>query len=292
MHHTESKRDSSSKGLNLRYRLKIESGEVARYPWELLVRDEATIGTNIDTPIIRLVPYETPRKVPRSKPLKILIIGSSPVVNGIPAVNIGEEIEIINNALKNLVLPPPQGRGLISITPEPIGTIPRIREHLKHDQFHIIHFIGHGTFSEGKGCIALKKEEGGLVEADSEIITGLFQNQKSLALIVLNACKGAKESTSRAYSSLGASLVKAGYPSVIAMRYSIRDDTAKKISKEFYEKLMTMPVDTNLQDVRNAIFVEGGPDPRDYASPVLFTSSSDGAIFSDDIDDRMDPEMG
>lgn len=289
VHHGQSKQISSNKGLNLRYRLKIESGEIARYPWELLVKDDVIIGTNIDTPIIRLIPNASPRKVARSKPLKILIIGSSPSVNGIPAVNIGEEIEIINNALRNLVLPPPDGKGLISITPEPIGTPPRILDRLKDNQFHIIHFIGHGTFSEGKGCIALKKEGGGLVEADSDIIINLFQNQKSLALIVLNACKGAAESTSSAYSSLGASLVKAGFPSVIAMRYSIRDDAAKKISKGFYEKLMTMPSDRNLQDVRNAIFVEGNPDPRDYASPVLFTSSSDGSIFSDDADDSMDP---
>jgi hypothetical protein len=266
---------SKNANKGFRIRLRIESPEVSNYPWEALYLDNRYMATSVETSLTRFFPNGTPAKRSFGKPMRIFVIGSNPSKLGLPAVQVDREIKSIEDSLKEEI-----DNGVIELDIERIGEIESIMDHLNKEQYNVIHFIGHGVFEDGVGYLALENSKGGLELADHERVGQIFQNQSSLGLIVLNACQGAKLSTDKAFTGLGSELIKMGVPSVIAMRYSITNQTARLFSKEFYKNLLKMPIDENLQMVRHRILVDADTDPRDFIIPVLFMNAPDGLIFS------------
>jgi len=67
---------------------------------------------------------------------------------------------------------------------------------------------------------------------------------------------------------------------VVAMQYSIHDDTAICFSREFYCALaLGLPVDTAISEARRGIYIDCGAQKRDWGTPVLFMRSPDGVIL-------------
>ena len=76
-------------------------------------------------------------------------------------------------------------------------------------------------------------------------------------------------------------LVRRGIPAVIAMQYSIEDSAALLFTDKFYRSLaLAKPVDEAVQETRNLIFIQGGRDKRDFATPVLYMRVKDGIILN------------
>ncbi|HSF51908.1 MAG TPA: CHAT domain-containing protein [Nitrososphaeraceae archaeon] len=281
-HFSDAKRKATNKGL--RIRLKIESFDISNYPWETLYHEGKYLAATIDTPLTRYITVnETEFKKKYGKPMKILIIGASPAAVGLPTVQVEREIQTIENVLQGEI-----DNGFIKLDKEPIGEARKIMSHLNNEQYNVVHFIGHGVFKDNKGYLALEDEKGGLDPADHQRIGQMFQNQKSLGLVILNACQGAVPSyensilsTYKGFGGLAPELVKvAGVPSVIAMRYSITNQMAHDFSKIFYPNLLKRPIDEIMQIVRQNILVDSNADPREFTAPVLFMNSPDGIIFS------------
>jgi CHAT domain-containing protein len=285
-HFSKAKREVANKGL--RIRLKIESADISNYPWETLYHDDRYLAATIDTLLTRYIPVDpetvTPLKKKYDKPIKILIIGSSPSAVGLPAVQLQKESELIENALEEDI-----DNGFIKIDKELVGETKKIMDYLNKEQYNIIHFIGHGVFKDNKGYLALQDENGGLDPADHQRIGHMFQNQKSLGLVILNACQGAVPSTYENYSistyrgfgGLAPELVKvAGVPSVIAMKYSITNQMAHDFSNIFYKNLAKRPIDEIIQIVRQNILVDSKAEAREFTAPILFMNAPDGIIFS------------
>lgn len=273
-HFDEAKKKSANR---LRIRLSIESSEIANFPWEALRNNDNYLSVSVETPLIRFVPNGMSAKN-FDKPLKILLISSNPSELGLPAVQVEREIKIIKESLKDET-----DIGNIELDPERLGDVDSIMNRLKEEKYNVIHFIGHGVFNDGKGWLALESSDGGLDLADHERIGHIFLNQKSsLGLVVLNACQGATTSaaasTSKAFTGLAPELIRMGVTSVIAMKYSISNPTAKLFSKEFYKNLLKMPIDENIQLVRQRILVDPETSPRDFITPVLFSNAP--VIFS------------
>ena len=64
------------------------------------------------------------------------------------------------------------------------------------------------------------------------------------------------------------------------MQYTISDSTAKLFADEFYKTLaLGFPVDTAIQETRNAISMDVGLDKRDFGTPVLYMRAKDGIIL-------------
>jgi hypothetical protein len=260
----------------LRIRLNIESLEVSQYPWEALCRDGRYLATLVQTPVSRFIPGNASTRKNFSSPLKILIIAPNPSSRSLPAIQAEQEIQIIETSLQPYI-----ANGTIILIHDRIGTDRSIREHLRSEQYNIIHFIGHGVSKNGIGYLALVDENSGIEDlANHRRIGQIFQNQRSLGLILLNACKGAEVSTSKAFTGLGPELINIGVPAVVAMRYSITNQTAHLFSKEFYSNLLRMPIDENMQQARWSILVDQYSDPRDFTSPVLFMNRQDAVIFN------------
>jgi len=264
---------NANKGLRVRFT--IETPEVSAYPWEALYLDNKYMAVSAETPLTRFFPNGTSAKRSFGRPLRILVICSNPSKGGLPAVQVEREVETIEGSLKEEI-----DNGAIKLDIERIGEVARIMEHLNKEQFNVIHFIGHGVFKDGVGYLALESSMGDLVLADHERVGQIFQNQISLGLVVLNACQGAKLYTDKAFTGLASELIKMGVPSVIAMRYSITNQTARLFSKEFYKNLARMPIDENVQRVRQRILVDENTAPKDFITPVLFMNAPDGLVFS------------
>jgi CHAT domain-containing protein len=283
-HFSKAKREAANKGL--RIRLKIESADISNFPWETLYYEDKYLAATIDTPLTRYITVnsETAFKKEYSKPIKILIIGASPAAVGLPTVQVEREIQAMENTLQEAI-----DNGFIKLDKEPLGEAKKIMNHLNNEQYNVIHFIGHGVFKDNKGYLALEDEKGGLDIADHQRIGQMFQNQKSLGLVILNACQGAipstlenfSISTYRGFGGLAPELIKvAGVPSVIAMKYSITNQMAHDFSKIFYTNLPKRPIDEIIQLVRQNILVDSKADPREFSAPVLFMNAPDGIIFS------------
>ncbi len=268
--------DVKSKAHNkgIRVRLNIKSPEISRYPWEALFDNGRYMAVELETPLTRFIPNVAPTKKTFDKPVKILMIAANPSDPKLPAINVEREIEVITESLQNGI-----DNGIIKLDVERRGNVRRIMDQLNNENYNIIHFIGHGVFKDGLGYLALEDNTGGLDIANHERIGDIFLNEKSLGLIVLNACQGAATSTSKAFTGLAPELIRRGIPSIIAMRYSITNQMAHHFSREFYKNLPRIPFDENLQRVRQSILVNQLADPREFTAPILFMNAPDGMIF-------------
>jgi hypothetical protein len=287
-HFYNTKKQALSEGKGLRIRLRSESPEISMYPWETLYQDGKFLSVIEETPLSRFIKIDSRESLGQSrkfhKPVKILIVGASPSSVGLTGVQINREMKVIQEALAEYLT-----NGSVIIEPEPIGEITNIMSHLNKNQYNIIHFIGHGVFKDGIGYLALEDKNGGLDLADHERIGQIFINQKSLALIILNACQGAVTSKSdnfdissyKAFGGIAPELIRvAGVPAVVAMKYSITNQFGHLFSNLFYQNVISKPVDEIVQIVRHNILVDLSTEGREFTAPVLFMQSVDGIIFT------------
>ncbi len=262
--------EATNEKKGVRILLGIEWPKASNYPWEALYKDNKFIATFKGTSLARFIPNIPTPKRNFDKPLKILIISSSPSDKLTPYVQAEQEIEIIEKSLKKEI-----DSGAIILDTERIGEVNRIMEDLNIKPYNIVHFIGHGVFENGVGKLALQDKDGRLDLADHEIIGRMFLNQTSLCLVVLNACEGAATSSSKVFTGLAPELMRtSGIPSVIAMRYSITIDTAKRFSEVFYKNLPDKGIEEAMQLTRSTISVQLDPTIRkDFIIPILFMNA-------------------
>lgn len=279
--------DTEKKGI--RFRLAVDDAEIANYPWEIICDENGNFLSTMDNySIIRFFPIEntvTNLITKVSKPLKMLIIGSNPSIPNVGAVKVEREVDNILDALQT-----PIKENLIKVD-RSTGDVAQIMEKLQNEKYNIIHYIGHGLFENDNGYLALEDDNGNLNKADDQKVKNIFANQAEYCnLIVLNACQGAMTSTSRAFLGLAPTLLYRGFPCVIAMRYSISNDTANYFSNEFYKSLASGSIDENLQKIRAKLLVQNTVDEKDFLSPVLFMNSTRGIKYVISNQDVIDPK--
>ena len=113
----------------------------------------------------------------------------------------------------------------------------------------------------------------------SELLRILIRGKRRLRLVVLNSCLGTAASQAEPLSSVGAGLVRAGVPAVIAMQFEVSDTAARIIAETFYESLaLNFPVDYALTEARREIALLDR-DSLEWATPVLFMQVADGQLF-------------
>lgn len=274
-------RGSEVENLGLRLRLIIEPPKLSSLPWEFLYDKsiDAFIANDKRIALSRYiqVPVSKRQIVKSSNPLKILLLISSP--EDLESLDsIGEE-NLVKEALKNHI-----ATGKIELDVLRDATISNINQKMNEKDYNILHFIGHGIFKNDMGYIALVDNSHKSQILDEEGFCNIFLGNKHLGLIVLNSCQSAASSSCHALTGIAPKLVQRGIPAVIAMQYSILDDTAKKFADIFYRTLAEeCPVDEAVQITRNAISLEIGLDKVDFATPVLFMRSEDGIIFEKEI---------
>jgi pentatricopeptide repeat protein len=259
------------KGLRLRLRL---PGELANLPWELLYDDEyGFIGLSPETALVRYPEMPTAvRPFPVAPPLRVLAMISAPT--DVPELAGDEEWAKLTDALEGLI---PE---MVQVDRLEAGTLAALQRPLRQREYHVLHFIGHGGYDEKAqdGALALEGPDG-----KTRLVTGrdlgvMLQGYRSLRLVVLNACEGARSSPEDPLGGVAQGLVRQGIPAVIAMQFEISDPAALAFSQSFYQAIADgLPVDLAMVESRKAMFAQG--NEVEWATPVLYMRSPDGVIF-------------
>lgn len=149
-----------------------------------------------------------------------------------------------------------------------------------HQPWHVLHFVGHGGFSEEleSGYLELSDENGQALRVSATDIGHAIANCPQLRLVVINACESATTGSAGVFASTAAKLMREGIPAVVAMQYEITDPAALAFSAAFYEGVAEgMPVDRAVTRARESLKVTLGS--LEWVTPVLFLASHETRIF-------------
>jgi hypothetical protein len=265
------------RGAGLRLRLRLdEVPELAALPWEALYDPVSGeyLAVSTETPLVRYLALprgEPPLAV--APPLNLLVLVASPV-DQIP-LDVEGEWHTLEQALSELE------SGRVHLERLDKASLPALQRRLRQGDYHMLHIVGHGDFDAQRqeGFVLLEGEDRrGLRAGVRELGALLRDESRSLRLVVLNACKGARASAGDPFAGLAQGLVQKGVPAVIAMQVAISDGAAQVFTSAFYSSLASgYPIDAALGEARKAIYLQDGG--AEWAVPVLFMRAPDGQIF-------------
>jgi len=264
-------------GKGLRVQLRIKDPRLAGLPWEYLYNPALNrfLSQCSDTPVVRYLDMpEATLPQPAALPLKTLVLIANP--KDLPALDVEGEWQRLSQSLA-----PAVKRGLVQVERMEKPTLEALQDKLRSGgPYHVLHFIGHGTFDEitQDGLLVFENEIGASQAVNGQRLGAILHNHPSLRLAVLNACEGGRGGFEDAFAGVAYSLVQQGLPAVIAMQFAITDQAALIFAREFYAALADgLPLDAALAEARVAIFA-GGND-IEWGTPVLFMRCEDGRIF-------------
>lgn len=240
--------------------------EIATLPWEYLHNGNEFLVIREGILLSRL-PMEVNKinSLPINSILRMLVIISAPDDPSISPLNTEKEQEIILEALDKL-----QQEKKIKVDFTEDATIENVQSYLNEQNYHIVHFIGHGASINGKGHLVFETEHRNAMYLDNEKLAELFLN-KGIRLVLLNSCESAKGSNKKAYGDLASMLSKMGIPAVVAMQYSVNNDVATQFAYAFYSAIVCgKSVDSALNEAR--ILMKNLPKSNglDFATPVMY----------------------
>ncbi|MFP5416885.1 MAG: CHAT domain-containing protein, partial [Actinomycetes bacterium] len=267
--------EEAGKGLRVRLRVGDDPG-LADVPWEFLYA--AGLGRFLvlssETPVVRYL--DLAKEVPPltvAPPLRVLLVVSGPV--DLAELDHEAEVARMKEALSELV-----AGGFMVVDALPRATLAELRKAMRRNDYHVLHFIGHGGFDPATGGVLAFENDAGRAQFVSGSDLGtLLHDHRTLRLAVLNACEGARQSGTDPFSGVAQSLVRQGLPAVVAMQFEITDDAALTFGQEFYASIADgYPIDAALAQARLAIFASD--NDVEWGTPVLYLRAKDGRIFS------------
>jgi hypothetical protein len=274
----QSLREAEHQGQGLRFKLRIESPELAALPWEFLFdsRNHQYVGLSVDTPIVRDLGLPQPIEPLRvDPPIRILGMIASP--SGTAPLDVKHEQQRMDEALRQL-----QDQGTVTLDWLPGQTWRELQQALRRGTYHVFHFVGHGGFDPRKdeGLVLLADEQGAPHRLPATELAMLLHDAKALRLAVLNSCDTALGGGTDLFASTASILVRQGeIPAVLAMQFAISDPAAIEFSRTFYEAIAEgLPVDAAVAEARKAVRL-AIPDTLEWATPVLHQRSPDGILF-------------
>jgi len=272
-------REATQKDLGLRLKLRIQSPQLAALPWEFLYdfRQAEYVCLSRNTPVVRYLEIPQPlQSLTVTPPLRILGMAVSSKDPYLQPLDLRREKQRVENATKHL-----RDTGLIELTWLQGQTWRDLQKALRSGPWHIFHYIGHGGFNRhsDEGLIFLADETGESHQLTATNLGRLLADHRSLRLVFLNSCEGARGSDRDLFSSTGAILVRRGLPAVLAMQYEITDRAAIEFSRAFYEALVEgISVDAAAAEARKAVSMAIN-NTVEWGTPVLYMRSPDGRIF-------------
>jgi hypothetical protein len=266
-------------GPGLRIRLRLNDvPQLAGLPWEYLydAAGQGFLALSSRTPVVRYLELsEGLGTLLVEPPLRILAVISTPQGYR-DLAEADDEWRRLGAALEPLL-----HKGLIEVERLERPTAAALESRLRTGRpVHILHFVGHGGFSElrGEGVLVFEDENGRGAPLGGPSLAYLLQDHPSLRLAVLNACNGARTSRESTFAGTAQVLVQHGVPAVIAMQAEVMDETACSFAEKLYRALAAgLPVDACVGEVRRALAAERNPE---WGTPVLYLRATDGRLFA------------
>jgi tetratricopeptide (TPR) repeat protein len=264
------------RGDKLRVVLSITAPELAVMPWEALYDDELTSYICRTEGLVRHIdaPY-TPDPLPVRPPLRILGIVASP--RGLAELNVDAEKQHLHQALAA-----PIKAGQVQLHWESQASWSRLHERLLQEQWHVLHFIGHGDYNpdDGEGSIALVGDDQRADWVGASALADLLgEAEPTPRVVVLNSCASGQGSSHDLFSGTAATLVKRGISAVAAMQFSVSDTAAVAFPRGFYTALACgRPVDEAVRSGRLEI-LGTGRSTLEWVTPILHVRGDDTELF-------------
>ena len=267
-------------GSGLRIRLRLEgTPELADLPWEYLYHSQRRefLALSAETPVVRYFDLpETVKPLAVTPPLRVLVMLSNP--SDVDCLDIEREWGKLKEAVKDL-----EERKMLVVERMDKATLGELLGRLRKKEYHVFHFVGHGSFDPQtqESVLALEDDNGRKRLVSGPELGIYLRDEPSLRLVILNACEGARASRHDPFSGAAQSLVLKGIPAVIAMQFEVSDDAAITLASGFYSALADdYPVDAALAEARKAVFAAGST--VEWGTPVLYLRAPDGRIFEVD----------
>jgi WD40 repeat protein len=268
---------AAERGEELRVVLRIGEPALAGLPWEAMFDHETGSYVCRRDQLVRHVPVPsvTPPLQVRP-PLRVLGVVSSP--SDLHHLNADAEKDNLARALAG-----PASRGLAEVHWAPDATWAGLQDLLMDGEWHVLHYIGHGTFDPARdeGALFLERPDGRADTVSASRLVDLLRQARPMPrLVVLNSCAGAATGAGDLFSGTAAALVRGGVPAVTAMQYEISDGAAVAFTRGFYAALARgRGVDDAVSSGRVAIL---GTSDRtlEWVTPVLYLRGNQSRLFT------------
>jgi hypothetical protein len=263
------------KSKQVRVQLRLDAPELHALPWELLRDDQDLLAADAASPFSRYlaVSREWGQAI-TDRPVRVLAVISNPAdlteKYGLPPADVELEAQTLRAAIGT--------DAQLSLLPAPV-TLDRLEAELRNG-YHILHFVGHGSFSTKSQQAALyfQDADGNAQRVIDDDFAGMLNRLAAPPhLVVLAACQSAQQSQKAAFSGLGPKLVQIGVPAVIAMQENVTMLTARQFAATFYQRLLAHgTVDLAMNEARSMLITNGR---YDAAVPVLFMRLPNGRLW-------------
>jgi CHAT domain len=214
---------------------------------------------------------DPPRAVTGSLPLRVLVIRSEPT--DLPELQLEEEWAQVTAALRGLTQ-----SGAVTFTPLAKPSLSELRLALMQGRFHVLQYMGHGSFSaQTGGVLYFTGPDGKAVAVTAADLGVILRDHVSMRMAVLNACEGARTDPGDPFAGVAETLVRRGVPAVVAMQFEFTDQAAVEFAPALYGALAAgLPVDAAVTEARKAVYTIS---PVEWATPVLHLRANDATLF-------------
>lgn len=269
--------EAQSQNARLRIKLRLtDVPELFDFPWEYLYDKtfERFLALSTITPLIHYLELPSPvRPLLVSPPLRILVVIASP--SDLAPINAEQEWSNLQNALYDLIN---DKQVIVERLDSP--TLPQLQRMLRRNEYHVFHFVGHGTVDQqtGHSQLAFVNEATQAEFIGVQQLKHLILNENTLRLIVLNACQTAHFQQNNPFLGMAQAFVQQGVPAVVAMQFQISDQAAILFSHEFYAALADgYSIDTAVTEARVAISTRY--KGSEWGACRLFMRANDGLLW-------------
>jgi len=256
--------------IRLRLYFQKEQPDLLRIPWEFMFDGRHFLAASPKMTLTRALEGLSCRQTkPVGHKLRMLGVISSPIdLPGSHRLQTGKERMIIHQAVDSAYV-----SDRIEIDFLDKASIQNIQETLAKEEYHILHFTGHGIYSrQERTCYLLLEDDfGSAMRVDNDTVADLLSRHQSLRLVVLSGCQTALAAGHRVLGELPALLLTKNIPAVIAMQYSVTDRSAMDLARTFYTGIGEgLPLDLALTRARRALLASRNEGMVDFGTPVLY----------------------
>ena len=268
----------------LRLLVQTDAPRLAAIPWEYCYDSELGVWPALDprTPLVRYYALPFVRdEQPRPAVLRALVVLAAPTDQA--SLDFDSERRRLEATLGPLQQ---TGRLELHYLESPV-TVERLQNTVRRG-FDLLHYVGHGTQQSGQGVLLLERDDRQTHLVPAEEVAMLLRRTE-IRLVCLNACQtGAAQEN--LFSGLGPALVQAEIPAVVAMQYSMPDQSALRFTRAFYAAVADgEPVDAAMTAARIALRTNLGPGSPDWGYPALFMRAASGHLWSDHAEEAPKP---
>lgn len=256
-------------GVRFVLRFDHSAADLWNLPWEYIHTGKKFLFADGQNVLIRtpnldpLTKRELPDKSQLPQPLRILVIASSP--EDLPQLNVDLELSLIRQGVQEL-----QAKNLAVVDYVDDGSLSTAVQQMKTADYHIIHYTGHGGVFKGQSFLAFENGSDVRPVFVQDLLPIFRELTPNLRLFMLSGCQTGQVEGIWSSNSLAVGLLHVS-PAVVAMQFSILDDSATVFTKAFYEALgRGLSLESSITTARLAMQKRAHGLVPDWGIPSLY----------------------